>query len=333
MNALISLIAVVVLLLVAFFGVAAGNLEYLFGVIIPYLALVAFIGGVIARIFKWSRAPVPFHIPTTCGQQKSLGWIKHDKFDSPYTKGQVLVRMAMEVLFFRSLFRNHQSAVTGDDKHVSYAPAKLLWLFGILFHYTFLLILVRHLRFFTEPVPFFVPLIQAVDGFFQMATPTFYLSSLIFLAALGFLLFRRFANPQVRYISHVSDYFPLFLIIAIGLTGIWMRYFSKVDIVAAKELTMGLSTFSPGLPEGGIGAIFYAHLFLVCVLFAYFPFSKLMHAGGVFMSPTRNLANNSRAVRHVNPWDYPVKVHTYEEYEDDFRERMIKAGIPVDKEE
>jgi hypothetical protein len=57
-----------------------------------------------------------------------------------------------------------------------------------------------------------------------------------------------------------------------------------------------------------------------------------MHMGGVFMSPTRNMVNNSRMKRHINPWNYPVKVHTYDEYEDDFREKMKGAGIPVEKE-
>jgi nitrate reductase gamma subunit len=109
-----------------------------------------------------------------------------------------------------------------------------------------------------------------------------------------------------------------------------MRYFTKVDITAAKELTMGLVTFHPTIPEG-IGGIFYVHLFFVSVLLAYFPFSKLMHLGGVFLSPTRNLPTDTRARRHVNPWNYPVKVHTYEAYEDEFREKMIEAGLPVDK--
>jgi nitrate reductase gamma subunit len=94
---------------------------------------------------------------------------------------------------------------------------------------------------------------------------------------------------------------------------------------------MGLVTFSPTIP-GGIGPVFFIHLFLLCILFAYFPFSKLVHMAGVFMSPTRNLANNSRAKRHINPWNYPVHVHTYAEYEDDFREKMKKAGLPVEKE-
>ena len=77
--------------------------------------------------------------------------------------------------------------------------------------------------------------------------------------------------------------------------------------------------------------MFYLHLFLVCVLLAYFPFSKLMHMGGVFLSPTRNLRADSRAERHVNPWDYPVKVHPYDEYEDEFREKMKAAGVPVER--
>jgi nitrate reductase gamma subunit len=93
---------------------------------------------------------------------------------------------------------------------------------------------------------------------------------------------------------------------------------------------MGLISFHPVVPDG-ISSFFFLHLFLVCVLFAYFPFSKLMHFAGIFLSPTRNLSNNSRMKRHINPWNYPVKYHTYEEYEDDFREKMIEAGLPVDK--
>ena len=93
---------------------------------------------------------------------------------------------------------------------------------------------------------------------------------------------------------------------------------------------MSLVTFKPHITKG-VGSIFYTHLFLVSVLLMYFPFSKLMHLGGIFMSPTRNLANDSRAIRYVNPWNYPVKIHTYDAYEDEFREKMIEAGLPVEK--
>ena len=95
---------------------------------------------------------------------------------------------------------------------------------------------------------------------------------------------------------------------------------------------MGLVSFSPIVPEG-IGVLFYIHLFLVCVLFAYFPFSKLMHAGGVFLSPTRNMTNDNRVRRHINPWNPKVKLHTYAEYEDEFRDVMKAAGMPLEKEE
>jgi nitrate reductase gamma subunit len=170
-----------------------------------------------------------------------------------------------------------------------------------------------------------------LDGFFQVGAPVLYITDLIFLGAVTFLFLRRVIIPQVRYISLASDYFPLFLIFGIGLSGVLMRYFFKTDIVGVKELTMGLMTFNPVIPQG-IDIIFYIHLFLVSILLLYFPMSKLMHMAGVFLSPTRNLANNNRAVRHVNPWDYPVKVHTYDEYEDDFREVMKESGLPVEKE-
>jgi hypothetical protein len=101
-------------------------------------------------------------------------------------------------------------------------------------------------------------------------------------------------------------------------------------MAAAKELTMGLVTFRPTIPDG-VGTVFYIHLFFVSILLAYFPFSKLMHLGGVFLSPTRNLTTDTRAKRHINPWNYPVPVHTYEEYEDEFRDKMVEAGLPVVK--
>ena len=93
---------------------------------------------------------------------------------------------------------------------------------------------------------------------------------------------------------------------------------------------MGLVTFHPTIPEG-ISYLFYVHFFFVSILLICFPFSKLMHLGGIFLSPTRNMTTDTRARRHINPWNAPVAVHTYEEYEDEFREKMIDAGLPVDK--
>ncbi len=330
MGLLFSFFAVIILVLLSFGGVQAANLQYLFGVIIPYAALVTFIVGIFYRVIKWGRSPVPFRIPTTAGQEKSLPWIKQNKIDNPSSFLGVIVRMAFEVLLFRSLFRNTKIDLR-DGPRLAYGSTKWLWAAGLAFHWTFFIIVLRHLRLFTEPILFFVPIIESLDAFFQVGVPLLYITDIVFLIAVTYLFFRRVLILQVRYISLAADYFPLFLILGIGVSGVLMRYFFKVDVIGVKELTMGLVTFNPVVPEG-IGVIFYIHLFLVSTLLIYFPFSKLMHMAGVFLSPTRNLANNNRERRHINPWDYPVKVHTYDHYEDDFREKMKAAGLPVEKE-
>lgn len=325
-----SLLAVVALFLLAYVGVEGLGMKFLFGVIIPYLAVLTFLAGFTKKVMGWARSSVPFRIPTTCGQQKSMDWIKNSKLDCPTTTLGVVCRMALEILLFRSLFRNTKMGFQGA--RIFYKWEIWLWIAALAFHYSFFAVVFRHLRFFTEPVPFPVKMAEKLDSFFQMGLPVVYASGIVLLAAVLYLLIRRLTLPQVRYISLSADYFPLFLIIGIAITGIMMRYFTKVDIANIKSLTMGLVTFHPTLPDG-IGGIFYAHLLFVSALLAYFPFSKLMHLGGVFLSPTRNMPTDTRARRHVNPWNYPVHVHTYEEYEDEFREKMIEAGLPVDKEE
>ena len=328
-NYMYSLIAVIVLFLISYVGVAALHLQVVFGILIPYLAVAVFIGGFIYRILDWGRSPVPFPIATTGGQQKSFPWIKHSYFDNPSSKAGVVGRMALEVLTFRSLFRNTKFEKKEGDKF-SYEWEKWLWLFALAFHASFAVVIIRHLRFFTEPVLAPVQVLEKLDSFFQVGLPVVFISGVVLLAATTALFARRVYIPSMRYISLSSDYFPLFLIGGIAISGLLMRYFAKTDIVAVKEIAMGLVTFRPTM-AAGVDPIFYVHLFLVSVLLAYFPFSKLMHLGGIFMSPTRNLQGNSRAFRHENPWNYPVKIHTYAAYEDDFREKMVEAGLPVEK--
>jgi nitrate reductase gamma subunit len=330
MNVFLSLAAVIFLILIAMVGVGSMNFDFLFGVVVPYAAIVIFIVGFVYRILKWAKSPVPFRITTTCGQQSSLNWIKPSKLDNPGSTLGVIGRMALEILFFRSLFRNTKSELKDGSKLV-YGANKWLWAAGLAFHWSFLIIFLRHLRFFLEPVPGFIHLMENLDGFFQVGLPVIFATDAIILAALTFLFFRRIFDSRLRYISLPADYFPLLLIGGIAVTGILMRYFTKTDIVGAKELAMGLISFKPVISEQ-LGVTFFIHLFLVSALFAYFPFSKLMHLGGVFLSPTRNLANSNRRKRHINPWNYPVNVHTYEEYEDEFRKVMKAADMPLDKE-
>lgn len=336
LGLIFTIIVVHVLVAIPLIGVGFLNLKILFGVIIPYAAVIIFFVGLVYRVVKWAGCPVPFRIPTTCGQEKSLRWVKTNPIDNPTNLLGVIARMALEILAFRSLFRN--ISLDFREGRASYSSSKWLWVFALAFHYAFLVTLIRHLRFFLHPVPYLITLTEKLDSFMQVGLypfswlPAMFLSGMVMLMVATYLLVRRILIPQLRYISLANDYFPLFMVLAIGTTGVLMRYLLKTDIVGVKELTMGLVNFSPKLPEG-VGVLFYTHLFLVSVFFAYFPFSKLMHAPGVFLSPTRNLVNNSRRVRHVNPWDYPVKTHDYEEYEDEFRELMIEAGLPVEKEE
>jgi len=329
MRVLFSLIVVFVLIGIAIIGAQVDGLRFLFGIIIPYLAILVFLGGFVYRVVNWAKSPVPFKIPTTCGQQKSLPWIKDSRLESPNNTLDVILRMALEVLFFRSLFRNTKQGLKDGPKLV-YGSNKWLWLGGMVFHWSFLVILLRHFKFFTNPAPFFVPIIESLDGFFQVGLPLLFLTDIFILAALTYLFLRRIADAKMRYISLAADYFPLFLIAGIASTGVLMRYFTKVDLVGIKELSLGLVTFNPTVPDG-VGYMFFIHLFLVCALLIYFPFSKLMHFGGIFMSPTRNMANDNRMQRHINPWNYDVKTHTYEEWEDEFREPMREAGMPLEK--
>jgi nitrate reductase gamma subunit len=330
MRALYSFLAVVA---IAALGLAPGqapSLRLFFGVILPYAAIAVFLVGFTLRVLAWARVPVPFRIPTTCGQQRSLAWIKSSRLENPSTTLGVVGRMALEILLFRSLFRNTQAELR-DGPRLLYGEEKLLWLGALAFHWSFLIIFLRHLRFFLNPIPGFVLALGGIDGFFQVGTPELYMTDVVLLAALLYLLARRMGNPRVRYISLFTDYFALFLLIGLAASGVVMRYFLRVDLLSVKQLAMGLVTFSPVVPAG-VTAPFFVHLTLLSALLAYFPFSKLVHMGGIFLSPTRNLANNNRMKRHVNPWNYPVKVHTYEEWEEEFHDKIVAAGLPLDKE-
>lgn len=329
MNIGFSLLVVGALILLGWAAVAGAGLYLLFGIIIPYAAFLIFIAGFIYRVVRWGQSPVPFRIPTTCGQQRSLPWIRANPLESPYTTAEVFARMALEVFLFRSLFRNTKLESYGQG--IAYGGAKWLWLAGMAFHWSLLFIVLRHLRFFIEPVLPAVNQLSSLDGFFEIGVPTLYLTDVVLLIGVTVLFLRRVVIPHLRYISLPSDYFPLFLIFGIAISGVLMRHFFKVDLLRVKELALGLVRFHPAVPEG-ISALFYIHLFLVCALLAYLPMSKLMHMGGVFLSPTRNLANNNRSRRHINPWNAPVKVHSYEEYEEEFRDKMKVAGLPVEKE-
>jgi [DsrC]-trisulfide reductase subunit M len=193
---------------------------------------------------------------------------------APTTRGGVALRLAREVVLFESLFK----------------ASLWTWAAGWLFHASLALVLARHLRYFTEPVWAWVVFIQ----------PFGVLAGLTMVAGLLGLLARRILVDRIRYISTPSDHLMLVLLIAIAVSGLAMKYVAHTDIVAVKMFMLGLLRFDwqPLPPDG----VLYLHLALVAVLMLVFPFSKLLHAPGVFFSPSRNQVDDPRATRHVAAW-------------------------------
>ncbi|MDD5648745.1 MAG: respiratory nitrate reductase subunit gamma, partial [Dehalococcoidia bacterium] len=233
MRIIWPLIAVVAVILLAVVSVFVPVSQLLFGVILPYLAISAFIAGFIYRVIRWANSPVPFNIPTTCGQEASLNWIKSDKIESPTSNWGIFSRLALEILFFRSLFRNSSMGQV-DTQRLIYGGSRWLWLGGLAFHWSLLIIIIRHLRYFTEPV--FTPSIwlSSIDGILQLALPTLFITDFIIREAVSYLLIRRLVSQRIRYISLASDYLALFLILAVVVSGILMRSVFKVDLIAVK---------------------------------------------------------------------------------------------------
>ncbi|MBU0600524.1 respiratory nitrate reductase subunit gamma [bacterium] len=235
-----------------------------FYTIFTYIAIAIFILGFLTKIWKYGATPSPLKIPTT---------------PAPTTAFGAGIRVACEALFFRSLFKGN----------------KFIWLGGAVLHASLLVILISHTRYFIHPVPECLMYFQV---FFQNIG---HYAGYILLLAIGYLGLRRIFIDQTAYISILADYFILALIFCIGASGVLLKYITRPDLVSVKAFTLGLISFKPeAVPTN---PIFLIHLTLILILLIYFPFSKLMHAGGIFFSPTRHQVDNSREKRHVNPWD------------------------------
>ena len=195
---------------------------------------------------------------------------------APTTQSGVVLRMAREVVFFESLFKS----------------TKWTWLFGWVFHMALFAVLFRHLRYFQDPV--WAP-VAWVSPLFK------YLAFAMIIGLLG-LWARRFLVDRVRYISAPSDHLILLLLLLIGVSGTLMSFVAHTDIVAVKAFFRGLMWPFNGIPNVPGDPILLVHLFLVALLMIIFPVSKLLHAPGVFFSPTRNQVDNPRERRHVADW-------------------------------
>lgn len=224
-----------------------------------FLATIVLVLGLARKIAQYAKAPAPLKIPTT---------------PAPVTQTGVVLRMFREVVFFESLFKS----------------TKWTWVFSWLFHFGMFLVLLRHLRYFIDPVWLPIQLIQPFGKYAAFAM----------VVGLAGLLIRRIFVDRVRYISAPSDYLWLLLLIAIGVSGAMMTFVIHTDVVAVKQFFTGFWTFSIGdLP---MDPVLLMHLTLVAVLMILLPVSKLLHIPGIFFSPSRNQVDNPREKRHLVEW-------------------------------
>jgi nitrate reductase gamma subunit len=233
-----------------------------FIIALAYLAGLVFGLGLLWRLYSYVRTPMPWPEATT---------------PAPVGEGGAVVRVLGDILLFPNLFK----------------ADKLLWVGAWIFHATLGLILVRHLRYFTYPVPGIV---------LWLPTVALWVASAFGLATL-YLLWRRLALPRTLYVSGLPDYFALVLLGAIAGTGILVKYWAHVYLVDVKAFVLGLLTLNPVAPPWH--PLFLLHFLLVMMLLLYFPFSKLLHAGGILFSPTRNQPYQIQkpGQRYVNAWD------------------------------
>lgn len=193
---------------------------------------------------------------------------------APTTRAGVVFRITREVVFFESLFRG----------------SKWTWIFGWIFHFGLFLVTLRHLRYFLEPVWYPIELMQPLGIYGGIAM----------VIGLAGLWARRILVDRVRYITALSDHLMLALLIAIGVTGLLMRFVVHTDIIRVKQFFQGLYVGQvETLPAD---PLLLLHLLLVAGLMIIFPYSKLLHMPGLFFSPSRNQVDNPREKRHLAAW-------------------------------
>ena len=230
-----------------------------FFAILFWLAAALITLGLVYKIRQYWSTEAPLLIPTT---------------PAPTGTGGVVLRLLREVVLFESLFKSN----------------KWIWIFGWLFHFSLLLVLLRHLRYFQEQPWFWVTLIQPLGKY----------AAYTMVLGLAGLLVRRIVVDRIRYISSPSDYLMLIMLLVIAVSGLVMQLVTDPDIIAIQLFFVSLVGFQVG--ELPFDSALIVHLLLVALLIMIFPFSKLLHAPGLFFSPTRNQADNPRERRHGPSW-------------------------------
>jgi nitrate reductase gamma subunit len=218
--------------------------QLIVGVVLPPVTFVVFVAAMLSRLSAWRKLPKPgMTLFPTSPKGTTAGVLK-------------------ETLLFPSLFRSD----------------RFLWATSWLFHAMLALIVIGHLRVVTDFPWLWSALHIDANAMSAMVGGA---AGVMILAMLVLLIGRRVATPRVREISAPGDYFAVFLLLAIVLTGNAMRFFGHFDLSETRQYFLSLLMLRPEVPANGW---FLAHFFLVQTLLIYMPFSKILHFGGVFFT-------------------------------------------------
>ncbi len=225
--------------------------SFFLGQLLPYFAAAIFLVGICWRIITWLRVPVPFPLSLSHTVKTS--------------SGQMLA-IGREIISFDSLRR-------GD---------KTLWFWAWLLHISLLFIIAGHIAGIYYLTKQFTLIGFSPEASSRLSASLGTIFGIICFISLIALFFRRTVIPEVKQLSDPADYFVLCLLLGIVVTGMYMRLVSGSDLPVVRAYLAGLFTLNPvPIPKDWI---FISHFTLVNILLIYFPFSKLIHMVGIFVS-------------------------------------------------
>jgi nitrate reductase gamma subunit len=229
------------------------TIAYILSYVTPYAALAVFVGGLAYQGYRWRQhSPIAAHLslfPRPRGRLARLGDALVDMFT------------------LKGLFRVN----------------KLLWAGGFLMHVGLLLLLLGHVRVVTDFYFLWDLVGWGEEELHIFSAVAGLIAAALFLFPLFYLLARRWSG-SVKWLSVPEDFFILFLLIGIAVTGSHMRLVLEVDQHAMREFMQGLLLLEwKDVPESA-RASFLWHFALVQLLMIYFPFSKLLHTIGAVFS-------------------------------------------------
>jgi len=186
-------------------------------------------------------------ILTFCGNYiaKGMTWIKHKPntvFPHPKATLKVLGMSAVDIFLFRRL-------LSVND---------VLWIGEWVFHVSFVFVILRHLRYFINPIP------QWIWG---MQTPGI-IAGYILPVALVYIVAMKVIIEKKKYVSSYN-FFLIALLFIIGVTGLFMKIVFRPDVVGIKEFIIGTVTF--GFVNAPESALFVMHFLMVLLMFVCLP--------------------------------------------------------------